>query len=108
MERMEREMIMERERIMETDGVEREREEGEMMVKVREDVERNMDEERSGEKREDRGEDEGDEERGRRLRGWRRAERLKVMEGMVEGRKMELIRKWRRIETELGAALNLT
>ena len=24
-----------------------------------------------------------------------RAERLKVMEGMVEGRKMELIRKWR-------------
>ena len=76
-----------------------------MMVKVREDVERNMDEERSGEKREDRGEDE---ERGRRLRGWRRVERLKVMEGMVEGRKMELIRKWRRIETELDAALGLT
>ena len=45
-----------------------------------------------GEEWEDRGEDE---ERGRRLRGWRRAERLKVMEGMVEGRKTELIRKWR-------------
>ena len=37
-----------------------------------------------------------------------RVERLKVMEGMVEGRKMELIRKWRRIETELCAALSLT
>ena len=37
--------------------MEREREEAEMMVKVREDVERNMEEERSGEKREDRGED---------------------------------------------------
>ena len=36
-----------------------EREEGEVMVKVREDVDRNMEEERSGEKREDRGE-EGD------------------------------------------------
>ena len=53
---------MEKEMIMETDGVERERR-GEMMVK---DVEGNM---RSGEKREDRGEDE---ERGRRLREWRR------------------------------------